>query len=317
MRVGAEKREPGKQMRRSALGTWAALLAWVVVTQGAAAQDPFGDFPDDAGGAPTSPAPPAAPSTPPRDAFDDDFGAAPPAAPSTPATSPAPPAAPSTPAPPQASTPAEDDVAPLRPPATEADLDAGGYAVRLRELEQSIHELKEQIFRSKARLALLAETVLQGISAGAKAHIVHHDEMGASYRLVRATYAIDGAPIFNRQDDEGSLAELDEFDVFDGSLVPGEHTLTVTLEYRGHGFGVFSYLRGYRFRVRSSYVFTVPEGRQITLNVTGFEDGGPSVPLEDRPAIRFGERVEELSAGDARTEAPPAEAAPTEESAPP
>jgi hypothetical protein len=193
------------------------------------------------------------------------------------------------------------DVAPLAPPATEADLDASAYAVRLRELEQRIHELKERIFRSKARLALLAETVLQGISAGARAHIVHEDEMGASYRLVRATYAIDGAPIFNRQDDEGSLAELDEFDVFEGSLVPGEHTLSVTLEYRGHGFGVFSYLRGYRFRVRANYAFTVPEGRQITLRVTGFEDGGPNVPLEDRPAIRFGERIETLGAADPRT----------------
>jgi hypothetical protein len=275
-------------------------LAWLLAGQVAFAQDPFGepfggDFPDDAGGQEAPPpapapraAPPAAPTAPPApDAFDDAFGAPPPSAPAPSASSPAPAPAGQAPA---------SDVAPLHPPATEADLDASAYAVRLRELEQSIHELKERIFRSKARLSLLAETVLQGMNAGARAHIVHEDEMGPSYRLVRATYALDGAPIFNRQDDEGSLAELDEFDVFEGSLVPGEHTLSVNLEYRGHGFGVFAYLRGYRFQVRANYAFTVPEGRQIILRVTGFEDGGPSVPLEDRPAIRFGERIEAFSA---------------------
>src|SRR5690606_34173948 len=45
--------------------------------------------------------------------------------------------------------------------APEQGMDAGSYAVRLRDLEQRINELKEQIFRSKARLSLLAETVLQ------------------------------------------------------------------------------------------------------------------------------------------------------------
>ncbi len=44
----------------------------------------------------------------------------------------------------------------------DSEMDAGTYAVRLRDLEQRINELKEQIFRSKARLSLLAETVLAG-----------------------------------------------------------------------------------------------------------------------------------------------------------
>ncbi|MCU0676589.1 MAG: hypothetical protein MUE69_27825, partial [Myxococcota bacterium] len=127
-------------------------------------------------------------------------------------------------------------------------MDAGTYAVRLRDLEQRINELKEQIFRSKARLSLLAETVLQGVVAGAQAIIVHENRMSSSYKLVKAVYALDGAPIFNRADEEGdSLSEREEFQVYNGSIVPGEHTLTVNLEYRGHGYGIFSYLKGYRF----------------------------------------------------------------------
>jgi hypothetical protein len=173
----------------------------------------------------------------------------------------------------------------------ETEMDAGTYAVRLRDLEQRINELKEQIFRSKARLSLLAETVLQGVVAGAQAVISHENRMSSSYRLVKAVYALDGAPIFNRADEEGSLGEREQFDVYNGSIVPGEHTLTVNLEYRGHGYGIFSYLKGYRFKVRSNYSFSAPEGRAVTIRVVGYEKGGPTAPLEERPAIRYVERV--------------------------
>lgn len=189
----------------------------------------------------------------------------------------------------------EDQTAPAAPGATGAtadgQMDAATYAVRLRDLQRRIDELKEQIFRSKARLSLLAETVLATTVAGAHAVITHRNEMGASFRLVRVVYALDGAPIFNKVDEDGSLADRDQFDVFNGSIVPGDHTLTVNLEYRGHGFGIFSYLKGYRFKVRSTHSFTVPESKTIQIRVVGYEKGPVTLPLEERPAIRYVERV--------------------------
>jgi hypothetical protein len=208
-------------------------------------------------------------------------------------------AAPSTPA--AATTGAAGGAAPFgaeAAPAADANVavkeeavDSGTYGVRLRDLEQRINELKEQIFRSKARLSLLAETVLQGVVAGSQARIVHENKMGNSYRLVKVVYALDGAPIFNKADEEGALGDQNEFDIYNGSIVPGEHTLTVKLEYRGHGYGIFSYLKGYRFKVSSSHTFTAPEGKALTLSVVGYEKGGPTAPLEERPAVRFVERV--------------------------
>jgi hypothetical protein len=199
---------------------------------------------------------------------------------------------------PASDTPGADTVRATPEPATSTSaerdegMDAGTYAVRLRDLEQRINELKEQIFRSKARLSLLAETVLQGVVAGAQAVIVHENRMSSSYRLVKAVYALDGARVFSKADEEGSLGERREVDIYDGSIVPGEHTLTVNLEYRGHGYGIFSYLKGYRFRVRSNYSFTAPEGKAVTIRVVGYEKGGPTAPLEERPAIRYIERIE-------------------------
>ncbi len=197
------------------------------------------------------------------------------------------------------------DGAPTAAPAASREassVDAGTYAVRLRDLEQRIDELKEQIFRSKARLSLLAETVLQGVVAGAQAVISHENKMSSSYKLVKASYALDGAPIFTKADEEGGLGDQDRFDVYNGSIVPGEHTVNVTLEYRGNGYGIFSYLKGYRFRVRSNYTFTVPEGKAVHLRVVGFEKGGPTAPLEERPAIRYIERISAQRRAPATTE---------------
>jgi hypothetical protein len=178
--------------------------------------------------------------------------------------------------------------------------DAGSYAVRLRDLEQRINELKEQIFRSKARLSLLAETVLRGTVSGSRAIIVHNNRMGATFKLVRAVYSLDGAPIFNRTDEEGSLSERETFEILNGSIVPGDHTLSVNLEFQGWGYGIFSYLKGYHFRVRSQHTFTAPEGKTVQVQIVAYEKGGPTTSLEDRPAIQFNQAVSSGVGGEGR-----------------
>lgn len=199
---------------------------------------------------------------------------APAAAPATPAaTEPAP--AESAPAPQAAATPA---------PASEPD---ASYSVRLKGLEQRVDELKEKIFRSKARLNLLKETVLHGVIAGSRAIVLHRNEMGGSFRLIKAVFAMDGQQVFAKSDDSGSLGEKDEFEIFNGSIVPGNHTVSALLVYQGNGFGIFSYLRGYKFTVRSSHTFTAVEGKQTILKVVGYEKGNFTTDLKDRPGIDF------------------------------
>lgn len=188
------------------------------------------------------------------------------------------------------------------PPADEAapkstTMDKGTYTVRLRDLEDRVNRLKEQIFRSKARLSLLAETVLDRKIAGAKAVIVFRNEMGGSYRLNKAVFLLDGGPIFSKSDQGGSLAEREVIDLFDGPVMPGDHTLSVVLHFRGHGYGIFSYLKGYSFKVRSSRTFTVGEGKAVKLEIVGFEKGGVTTPLEDRPAVRYIEGLSDYEGG--------------------
>ena len=165
---------------------------------------------------------------------------------------------------------------------------AGTYTVRLRDLERKVNELKEQIFRSKARLNLLRETVLRGVVAGSRSLIMHRNEMGSTYTLVRLAYALDGLEIFAKSDDSGHLSDTQEFEVFNGSIVPGNHTLSVLMVYQGNGYGVFSYLKGYKFNVRASHTFAAGEGKQSQIKVVGFEKGNPiTTDPKDRPAIDF------------------------------
>ena len=166
-------------------------------------------------------------------------------------------------------------------------------------LEKNVNELKEQIFRTKARLNLLKETVLGGVIGASRAVIRHKNEMGSSFRLVKAAYALDGVQISAKS--EGGLPEMQEFDVYNGAIQPGSHTLSVALVYQGNGFGVFSYLKGYKFNVKSSHTFVAGESKSTNITVVGYEKGNITTQLSDKPAIDF--RVTVLSAGEGGTTA--------------
>ena len=186
---------------------------------------------------------------------------------------------------PEAEPETEDEeraVAPFRPSIEDTD-----YAVRLRGLEEQVNELKERIFRSKARLLLLRETVLNGVISGARARIVHRNDMGSAFKLEELSYALDGSPLINKTSGDPGVDDRREIELFDGSIVPGNHNLSVYMLFRGNGYGVFSYLRGYTFKIQSSYAFTAEEGKVTTVRAVAYEKGGFTTDLQDRVAIRY------------------------------
>ena len=162
------------------------------------------------------------------------------------------------------------------------------FQTRVKTLEEQVVDLKEKIYRTKARLLLLQETVLGGdLSSGARAVLVHKNDMGGSFALDSVAYALDGAPILTRTDKDGDLSKRPEFEIFNGRIVPGQHQIAVRLIYRGKGFGVFSYLEGYKFTVSSSYTFSAEPGKVTTVKVVGYEKGGITTDLKDKPAVRY------------------------------
>jgi hypothetical protein len=157
-----------------------------------------------------------------------------------------------------------------------------------RTLEERVSDLKEKIFRTKARLLNLQEMVIGGdVITGSKAVLVHRNEMGSSFYLESVAYALDGAPIYTKVDVDGDLENREEFEIFNGRVVPGNHQISVQMVYRGNGFGVFSYLEGYKFKVLSSYTLKAEPGNVKTIKVVGFEKGGFTTELKDRPSVRY------------------------------
>jgi hypothetical protein len=185
-------------------------------------------------------------------------------------------------------------------PSTPSDkpvMDGPTYAVRLRDLEARVDELKDQIRRSHTRLALLSDTILGGGAAGSRSEVQFQNEMSSAFRLTKALFVIDGTVQYNRADDSGALADQKEIPIFSGSIPPGDHTVQVLLNFQGNGYGVFTYLRGYKFEVKSSHSFTAVEGKTLTLTATALEKGGVTTALEQRPAIEWHEKVQALGAG--------------------
>jgi hypothetical protein len=160
-------------------------------------------------------------------------------------------------------------------------------SVRLRRLEQRVQALKERAWRAKARVGMLKESVLGG-GVGALAAISHKNNMGASYRLIKLVYSLDGVQVFARTDEAAeSLYKTATLEIFTGPISPGSHTLSVVAVYRGHGYGVFKYLDEFVVQARGTHTFSAGEGKTAKVDVSGYEKGGPTTPFDKRPAVDF------------------------------
>ena len=167
-------------------------------------------------------------------------------------------------------------------PAPKAD----GNSVRFREIEERVADLKEKIYRSKSRLVLLREQILHNVIAEAKGIIVHRNEMGSAFSLEQVLYYLDGNKIYYQDNKSGSLDEHREFEIFSGNLMPGNHLISVEMVYRGSG-GMFSYVDGYRFKLKSNYTFYATKGRITRVAIVGHERGGVTTSMEDKPYVSY------------------------------
>ena len=165
--------------------------------------------------------------------------------------------------------------------------EAPNYEAKLRQMEERIVSLKEKIYNAKTRLVLLKERILSNVVAEAYVIIMHENDMGSSFTLDSIRYELDGnkKKLF-MQNKDGILDSERSIEVYAGSINPGNHTLTVEMQYSGTG-DVFSYLDGYQFKITSKYSFYATQGRIVKIESVGYERGDFTYSLEDRPAVKF------------------------------
>ena len=251
-----------------------ALLAGVGCTLGAATQNPWGVHAAYAEGDPITPVSEPSSEAP-----------APPAAPTL--ASPAPPASEAPKAAPSPPTAVAPSVPPGPSPAALASPPAG-QEEKFRDLERRTFELKDQVFRAKARLTLLSETLVSANVGTTRAVIVHKNQMSRLFQPIRVSYQLDGREVFTKEDAAGVAMDGKDLIVWDGGLKAGEHTVGVTVVYRGNGAKVLSYYDKYNFTARAAHRLTAVEGQTTRLLVRCFEKGTAlTAKVEDRPDFEF------------------------------
>ena len=158
------------------------------------------------------------------------------------------------------------------------------YSVQVRGIEHKTEVLKQEAWELNARLNALKEKLL-GERGETRATIVHRNDLSGQFRLLSVQYALDGHAIGGR--DDAGLADAKSFEVWSGPVAPGSHLVSVNMLLRGNGYNLFTYLRHYRFPVRSSTSFLAGEGRHTELVVSARERGDLTTPLAKRPDVGF------------------------------
>ena len=181
---------------------------------------------------------------------------------------------------------------PVAPPAAPQTLSTTApqadatYDARLRELEEKVVGLKEKVYKTKSRLILLREQILHNVIAEAKAVLVHRNEMGGDFTLEQVLYFLDGKKIYFQDNKNGVLDERRDFEIYNGNVLPGNHLISVEMVYRGTG-GLFSYIDGYLFKIKSSYTFYATKGRITKVGIVGYEKGDITTDLQDKPYVKY------------------------------
>lgn len=221
--------------------------------------------------------------------------------PPLPETSTSPDAAPALPPPaapvaqPAAAPAAQPAPAPAAAPAAPA-APAADRGDSLRSIEQRVADLKDQVFRARARLTLLSERFLRSTPGGGHAVVTHENKMGRLFQPVRITYQLDGREVFSKGDESGQkpVAGSGELPVWDGGLKPGDHTLSVSVVYRGSATPALSYYSRYTYTASAAQRFTASDGGTTRIRVLCREQGNPVLTdVADRPLIEF--KVEDSS----------------------
>jgi hypothetical protein len=113
--------------------------------------------------------------------------------------------------------------------------------------------------------------------------VVHESKMGKAFKLIELRYTLDRDTLYHKYSQDEKLELIQREEIARGTAVPGHHTLRVHMLYQGQGYGVFSYLKGYKFKVESKKSFWAEAGQTVTITVTGFERDVNV--LAERPAV--------------------------------
>jgi len=160
---------------------------------------------------------------------------------------------------------------------------------QLLDVQRRINDLRHLIRGSHTRLALIHDQVTDDLRAVARLSVRLEDQLGAFFRLRKVVVLLDG--VVQLRAEGRRLVDRSRLPVFDGMVSRAAHTVQVLAQIQGHGHGVFSYLKAYRFELRASHSLTVTADKSTHLRLVVRDREDPLLPFEERPALRFIQRT--------------------------
>ena len=164
--------------------------------------------------------------------------------------------------------------------------------LKLRQLAQQVEDLKNKVTATHFRLQLLKDAMTgdKQTLGGAKVVIKHMNKMGGAFKMVSLRYTMDGK-LFASYSDAGEkdrqVLAKKEITIPVGHVSPGNLRFRVFVTYQGNGYGVFKYVKEWKWEVNNTHSFNAEPGKEYVLEVHATEKGGWTTPLDKRPALQF------------------------------
>ncbi len=160
------------------------------------------------------------------------------------------------------------------------------YSYReLKAIQERLELIKERLVQYRSRLLGLKDQLALTKVAVINAAISYRNDVGGTFELVEVHFYLDGFEIYRSSGEQ--VGKGKPVEIYQGSLLPGEHLLSAELLYRGKGHGVFAYMKKNVYRVRSRYAFHVEEGEEVELDVVSLDKGGLMSSVADRLKLEY------------------------------
>jgi len=149
------------------------------------------------------------------------------------------------------------------------------------------NHLSHAIVRCGVRTGVSSPAPGQGVTS-APVVIRHQHHVGASFRLQSLSYTLSGATICRLDLARSRALETGQraLTLFRGRLPVGTYEIRQRARYRGHGVGVFSYMKGYRYRVAGGGRFEVRAETPLCVDVYSLERGAGSLSKRLKVRVR-------------------------------
>jgi len=147
---------------------------------------------------------------------------------------------------------------------------------RLRQVEESLSQLKKDIFDSKLALKGLQDAVLRGTLSGSKGLVDFSNQAEGLFRLQEAEFFLNDQLIYQVNTKTSATKLANKQRVFDDTLPPGEHRLKVRLSYLGTDKSLYSAISDFkndRFSVEAEEVFTIDYGKTSAVLIKALDKG--------------------------------------------